>query len=544
MRDSAAVVAEVAALGVGKLLRSPERATTPWCQRDPFGSRTPVGFHRIEHAGGLQTAADQADEVLVGRSGRMREASREPLRVITLQYGDSRRGRRRDPETRAPVILPRSLLALLTVLVFSAPVSVGAQGDTEAERNEVQQRQAEVDRDLDVLEASNAEINAALDDLEAELTAHQAALDAAEASRVEAEAAVRQAEIDLARAERDVEVLVAAIREMAIASYVHPPTADLVRSLEAQSFSDVLLQRTYLDARAKRDVDLLELLERAEEAAAERTTELATAAEAAALAVEETEAALQRLRAEEAEQSRFAAQVRDRIDASLAEAAVLADMDAELAAKIRAEQAALIARIPPPVQVAKTGVTTSDPTPPTPAAPSLGTANPPPTTQTPTTTQPPRDQPETTTPPTTAAPAPRPPKSAAPTPSLRTVQGITVAADIAADVDALLTAARADGVNLSGWGYRSADRQVQLRMQNCGTSQYDVWTKSASACSPPTAVPGRSLHERGRAIDFTHEGRTITSRSSEAFRWLAGNAARFGLYNLPSEPWHWSTSGG
>ena len=29
-----------------------------------------------------------------------------------------------------------------------------------------------------------------------------------------------------------------------------------------------------------------------------------------------------------------------------------------------------------------------------------------------------------------------------------------------------------------------------------------------------------------------------------AFVWLAANAGRFGFSNLPSEPWHWSTTGG
>ena len=35
----------------------------------------------------------------------------------------------------------------------------------------------------------------------------------------------------------------------------------------------------------------------------------------------------------------------------------------------------------------------------------------------------------------------------------------------------------------------------------------------------------------------------IRSRSHPAFQWLAANAERFGFYNLPSEPWHWSTTG-
>jgi hypothetical protein len=52
------------------------------------------------------------------------------------------------------------------------------------------------------------------------------------------------------------------------------------------------------------------------------------------------------------------------------------------------------------------------------------------------------------------------------------------------------------------------------------------------------------MHERGLAIDFVCNGSLITSRSSECFQWLAANAPSYGLQNLPSEPWHWSTNGG
>jgi LAS superfamily LD-carboxypeptidase LdcB len=51
------------------------------------------------------------------------------------------------------------------------------------------------------------------------------------------------------------------------------------------------------------------------------------------------------------------------------------------------------------------------------------------------------------------------------------------------------------------------------------------------------------MHEQGLAIDFTADGGIITSRSSPAYRWLQANASRYGLYNLPSEPWHWSVNG-
>ena len=423
----------------------------------------------------------------------------------------------------------RTIAAIAVVgLATWIPVGAGAQSDdslaeTQAEREDVQERQQAVEDELDVLTASDAEIDSVLDGIDADLAAQEAAVTAAEEGAHAAAAAVRGAEADLRVAQRDVEVLEDAIREMAVASFVHPPSVDFVESLSALSLSDAILQKTYLDARAHRDTRLLALLETAEAEAEQKAADLAVAAEAADAAVVAAGEALQSLRAEQSRQQAFAADLRDRIDARLAEAAVLADLDAELADQIAAEQAALIERIPPP-----------------PPAPVVPTASAPPA-ETPTTTAPP-GSPTTTTPSTPTTTPPPPPSSSAP--PLRTVQGVTVHADIADDVDALLTAARADGIALSGWGYRSTERQIELRRANCGPTYYDIWIRPASSCNPPTAVPGRSLHEQGRAIDFTENGRTITSRSSAGFRWLADNAASYGLFNLPSEPWHWSTNGG
>lgn len=117
--------------------------------------------------------------------------------------------------------------------------------------------------------------------------------------------------------------------------------------------------------------------------------------------------------------------------------------------------------------------------------------------------------------------------------ALSTVHGITVAASIAGNLSALIDAAKRDGIALAGSGYRSNSRQRELYAQNC----------PGGVCKVPTAVPGTSMHERGLAVDFTHQGRSISSRSSPAFRWLARNAGRYGFVNLPSEPWHWSTNG-
>ncbi len=123
------------------------------------------------------------------------------------------------------------------------------------------------------------------------------------------------------------------------------------------------------------------------------------------------------------------------------------------------------------------------------------------------------------------------------------VRGIRVHHSIAENVELLLAAAEADGITLSGWGWRDNQTQIRLRREHCGTSEYAIYRMPSSQCSPPTARPGRSQHERGLAIDFTYNGGSISSHRSPGFKWLNANAATYGLKNLASEPWHWSTTG-
>jgi LAS superfamily LD-carboxypeptidase LdcB len=80
-------------------------------------------------------------------------------------------------------------------------------------------------------------------------------------------------------------------------------------------------------------------------------------------------------------------------------------------------------------------------------------------------------------------------------------------------------------------------------MAHCGTSYYAIYQMPASQCHPPTAPPGTSMHEQGLAVDFTWNGSVISSHSSAAYQWLDAHANAYGFYNLPSEPWHWSTNG-
>ncbi len=113
--------------------------------------------------------------------------------------------------------------------------------------------------------------------------------------------------------------------------------------------------------------------------------------------------------------------------------------------------------------------------------------------------------------------------------------GMNVA--ITQNVINMISDAKGSGVSLSGNSFRTTASQISLRQSNnCA----DIYTASASTCSPPTARPGESMHEQGLAIDF----KDCSSRSSACYSWLIVNASRYGLKPLASEPWHWSSTGG
>jgi hypothetical protein len=123
------------------------------------------------------------------------------------------------------------------------------------------------------------------------------------------------------------------------------------------------------------------------------------------------------------------------------------------------------------------------------------------------------------------------------------VYGIAIHNSVASNLQAMIEAAEADGIVLRGSGWRDPSAQIRLRRAHCGTSDYAIWEAPASSCRPPTARPGSSYHERGLAVDFTENGKSINRPNSPAYLWLRRNAAEYGFYNLPSERWHWSTTG-
>ena len=173
------------------------------------------------------------------------------------------------------------------------------------------------------------------------------------------------------------------------------------------------------------------------------------------------------------QQQSFADDVAARIDRALAEAANLASQDAQLSQQISEQQARLAALL------ARSGASSGASS----GSRSAGTV------------------------------------------SVTTVGGIEVDVSIAASLGAMLAAAAADGIALSGGGYRDQGRQIALRQQNCGADDYAIWDMPSGECSPPTARPGASLHELGLAIDFSANGGLIRSHSDPGYQWLAAHAA-------------------
>jgi hypothetical protein len=414
-------------------------------------------------------------------------------------------------------------LLVLTALVLGSlglgapPIAAQVNADPYAEREAVRSQRADLALQIDTLEADDASIDRALADLDANVRAEQAQLD--DARRMVNEAIERAFEAQAAAdaKQRELDALRARMSKLAVEAYVNPPGHDLLEKLKAPNATEAAEKEALLSTRASRAGDLIDQL-RATRRALE--DDRAEAERATAEADERARTAEQRLtefEAARAQQQQFATGLEDRLNAKLAEADALAAIDADLAAQITADQEALAARLramapPPPADPPSVPGPGPDPAP----GPSPAPAPPP-------------------------APVPLPPPS--PPPPLTTVRGITVATSIAGQLDAMLSAASNAGISLAGSGYRDINRQIQLRRQNCGTSYYAIYEMPPMLCSPPTAIPGLSMHEKGLAVDFTHNGRAITSRDSPAFQWLAANAARFGFINLPSEPWHWSVSG-
>jgi len=440
-------------------------------------------------------------------------------------------------------LFTRLVVAVGVATALLTPESSDAQTgpnpvETERRLGEVRAQRGQVDLEVNALTAQDAQLQAALDVLESNVATQQAELDEAERAVDEAETAVAEATAAVQNQQARIDMLGMATDAVVADAYMNPAAnTGLDAFRQADSLSDVAVKQAIIEMSANADADLLDQLEQAQEdLEVDEANKEAAAADAEDRRAE-ADAQLTELQNALSQQQSFAAEVEARLNAKLAEAESLRAFDAALADQLAREQEALAAWVRG-LQEAAERQRQADAA----AAARAAAAN--------------RPAPS----PRSGgggggggAPAPaRDPEPAVILPApggLATVTcpfggSITVAGSIAGNVQGLLNAAAAAGVSLcASSGYRSPDAQIALRQQNCGTSNYAIYYAPPSSCDPPTAIPGSSMHERGLAVDFSCNGGGAIRRGNECWNFLAAHAADYGLYNLPSEPWHWSTNG-
>ena len=440
----------------------------------------------------------------------------------------------RSPCRRSPPARRRRWLAV-AVLLFAAAAAgpAAAQSDediikqsrqvlrdTEAQREALDEAAAVATESLDAATADAEDLIDALNKAQASVDAQQAALDEAERALADAEAVVKEAEARIVELEAELVAAQEGLREAVIESYVsfQAPngTFSVLSSDPWQNAREEALAGFATGSRID-DIDELRRLGEELERWRLQVLEAADAAEAhrrsAALILGDLRTAVDR----EAELSVAA---EERVERRLYEVQTIRQLDATLAAEIEAAEREIAAALERQraeeearrraeeerrrAEEARLRAEQEE-------ADARALA-------------------ESVDPSATDLP-------------LVWVRGFEVHTQIADAVEGLVAAMESEGFNLGGWGYRTAQEQINLRRAHCGTSDWDIWSKPSSSCRPPTARPGRSNHERGLAIDLTNNGRLITSRNSAVFQALQRLAPSFGLKNLPSEPWHWSVDG-
>ena len=380
----------------------------------------------------------------------------------------------------------------------------------------------------DVLRADTAEVATSLDDLSAEVESQVAAVVAAQDAQATAEAELAAAEAAVAETQASIDDLGDASDEVVIESFINPPSEDAFETLTAESLVDATVKQSILNNQSTSNAAVLTDLQDAQAELAVREEAESEAATTAEEKAAEAEGALDDLVADQSQETLFVLAVQERLAGNLAEADALAGIDPDAAAALRAREGELAGQIDAIITdreqraaeaalqqaMAEAAAQAAAERAARPSGGSSGGG-------------------------ATIGPA---------SGNLSTVScpgggSITVDSSLAGNLQSMLNAAAADGNNLCGGGYRDPSAQIALRRSNCGTSNYAIYEAPSSACSPPTARPGTSNHEQGLAIDFTCNGGGALGSSSSCFTWLKAHAASYGLYNLPSEPWHWSNDG-
>lgn len=391
------------------------------------------------------------------------------------------------------------LAVAVMVVVAMASLPSGADLKDEIDELKRQQEQVQADKeakakDVDLVTAEAAELAAALEVLNSEVNEQAAKVSAAERALVAAQDrhdASIEAVVAQTVAIRDLE---GRLSERAISSFVSG-NSGVTPLLQEGDPSKAVRMQSLVDTINDDGISISDQLRNAREDLELEQQAAADAADEAEVIRTQLASDLAELERRQANQADLVTAAEERLERNLAEAWALGELDKELSDKIDKKNDELAAQLALASRRRSPAASSGD----RPGFPSAS--------------------------------------------DIVNVRGIWVHRDIADSLDAMLARAEAEGHNFSGGGYRDSQSQIRLRRAHCGTSDYAIWRMPASQCRPPTARPGASMHEQGKAIDFRYNGSIIGSRSNAGYRWLAANAAEFGFFNLPSEPWHWSING-
>ena len=448
-------------------------------------------------------------------------------------------------QLRRRTILTRTVVAAAVAAALISPAASDAQSQpdpakTKRQLDQVRAQRGMVSLDVNGLETRSTQVKSTVRKLSANVARQQAALDEAEREADEADAEVVAATRAVAQTQARIDALNLMTDGMVVEAYTHPASDSALDAFKADSLTDVAIKQALFNMQSESDADALDQLKQAHEDLAVDKAEKEDLAAAAETKRSSAETALTNLQHALGQQQKFQDELEAQLNDKLAEAEALKATDKKLAAKLEREQAQVAAQLRALARAAEAQRRAE-------AAAAARAAR------------------------LAAAQGRRAPVSvpasggggggggggagASGASSIRPAPGglarvtcphggsMTVAGSIAGNVQGLLNASAAAGVSLCGSGWRSPQRQIELRVAHCGSSSYAIYQMPASSCNPPTARPGSSMHEQGLAIDFTCNGGGAIIRGNSCWNFLVARANDFGLYNLPSEPWHWSVNG-
>ncbi|MFT7473109.1 MAG: LAS superfamily LD-carboxypeptidase LdcB [Verrucomicrobiales bacterium] len=394
----------------------------------------------------------------------------------------------------------RALIVVAIATVFLMPGNVVAQEDDEERLEELkeerEQIQVEVAASAVKVVAADADftvVGQALDDINGLVDLQQARLADAEQAVRSAEQLVAQAEARRQEIDAEIGGLWTLVSDLAVAAFTGEAGEngeDLTAFLLNDDPTEAVRRRSLVEFQTGNLADGLDRMRQLNAEAAQVEDDRVRAVDAALLNKNEVIDRQVELDAALDAQVELVLDVEARLEARLAEAQFLEEIDSEKAAEIRQQEESIARRIRE--ETARRAAAEAA---------------------------------------RRAALRPKPANAA----DVVEAEGFWVHKDVQDNVARMIRDAREDGVRLSGYGYRSSQRTAELRVINgCP----DVYNAPPSRCRIPTARPGQSMHERGLAIDFQS-----CWRGSDCYVWLTNNAGKYGYHNLPSESWHWSTNG-